>query len=420
MLRLTLLATVLFLAGCPPEPCSPDNCAGCCDATDRCQNQSSFTCGVNGSACMTCGLTMECHGGFCALPFGGNGGSSGGGGGTTGGGGGAVTGGGGGSVTGGGGGAVTGGGGGAVTGGGGGAVTGGGGGAVTGGGGGATGGGGGSVDAGTPVTVGCWNLNWFADPPNPDGGWLGPYDNVLQRNNVLTALRNRPEVDLWGIEEIVGTTEWASVVAGLPGFASLVSTEVQAGTFYYGTAEQKVALLYRTSKVTVISARLILTSSSYEFAGRPPLEVLVTINGTPLYVIVMHMKALADLDGYTRRSAASAALKSYLDTTHPSDKVMVIGDWNDDVDVSTYQSSTTPFANFVMDSTHYKFGTKELSDANRRTTASFSSTIDHQMFNAGLFTSYVTGSATVIVPSIPSYVSTTSDHYQVTTRYLLK
>ena len=73
----------------------------------------------------------------------------------------------------------------------------------------------------------------------------------------------------------------------------------------------------------------------------------------------------------------------------------------------------------MSDSTRYRFGTKELSDSNRRTTV-FNSTIDHQLFNAGLFSSYVIGSATATIPSIPSYVSTTSDHYPVTMRYLFR
>jgi hypothetical protein len=73
----------------------------------------------------------------------------------------------------------------------------------------------------------------------------------------------------------------------------------------------------------------------------------------------------------------------------------------------------------VSDSTHYKFPTKELSDANRKTTA-FNSTIDHQMMTAPLFSSYVTNSSAATVPSIPSYVSTTSDHYPVTARYIFR
>lgn len=393
------LAAALLLFGCPTtEPCSADTCNGCCDTSDHCVSQlSSVACGFNGSACTACSITQECRNGICLFPLVGSGGGT-----ATGGGGGAT---GGGTATGGGGGSTTGGGG--------------GGGAIGGG-----GGGGLALDAGLLLTVGCWNIDWFADPPQADGGTLGPRDNVKQAANVLTVLQSKPEVDLWGIEEIVGTTEFAGVVSSLPGYAAVVATDVQAGTFYYAAAEQKVGLIYRTSKVTVLAAKLILTTSSYDFGGRPPLEVQLRVAGSgqtrDLYVIVLHMKAYADLDSYNRRTAAGASLKAYLDGTRAADNVMVIGDWNDDVDVSISTPNPTPYANFVTDNTHFRFATKELSDANRRTTASSNSTIDHQLLNAPLFTSYVTGSATVTQPSIPSYASTTTDHYPVTTRYLFR
>ncbi len=237
-------------------------------------------------------------------------------------------------------------------------------------------------------------------------------------------LRSKPDVDIWGIEEIVGTSEFSGVVSGMSGFAAVLSTDVQAGTFYYASDEQKVALVYRTSKVSVISAQLILTTSNYDFAGRPPLEVRVRVAGNgvtrDLYVIVLHMKALTDSFSYDRRVAAGASLKMYLETTRAADSMLVIGDWNDDVDVSIVAPNPTPYANFVSDSTRFKFPTKELSDLNRRTTVSFSATIDHHLFNAPLFSSYVVGSALVTQPAIASYRSTTTDHYPVTTRYVFR
>ena len=51
-------------------------------------------------------------------------------------------------------------------------------------------------------------------------------------------------------------------------------------------------------------------------------------------VIVLHAKAMSDMDSWQRRVDASRALKTYLDGTWPSAKVLVIGDFNDDVDVS--------------------------------------------------------------------------------------
>lgn len=368
------LAAALLLFGCPTgEPCSAETCNGCCDSNDRCVSQlTALACGLNGNACAACALTQECRGGICLVV--GSGGGNG----------------------------------------------------VTGGGGGATGGGGGAagVDGGLSLTVGCWNIDWFADPPQPDGGYLGPRDNARQATNVLTVLRSKPEVDLWGIEEIIGTTEFTGVVSGLTGYAAVLATDVPAGNFYYALAEQKVAVVYRTSKVTVLSAQLILTTSSYDFGGRPPLEVRLRVAGNgatrDLYVIVLHMKAYSDLGSYNRRLAAAASLKSYLDGTRVADNVMVVGDWNDDVDVSTSTPNPTPYANFVNDGTHFRFPTKELSDSNRRTTASSSATIDHQLFNAPLFSSYVVGSASVSVPAIASYASTTTDHYPVTTRYVFR
>lgn len=415
MLVLFLSAGAL-LAGCEPEQCSPSTCGGCCDSNNQCipqETQSTLACGAYGQACAPCALSQICRNAVCQLPInmsgggagGGSGGGSAGGGGSTGGGGGALGGGAGGGT----GGGATGGGVGGGT-----------------GGGGATGGGtggGGATDAGLPFIVGCWNIEWFADPPQADGGYNGPYDNALQQQNVLTALRARPEVDLWGFEEIVGTTEFSTVVSGMSGFSTLLPGDVTGGSFYYASWEQKVGFAYRTSKITVLSAQLILTAYNFDFAGRPPLEAHLRVQGNgvtkDLYVIVLHMKAFGDPDAYDRRLAASAALKSYLDASRANESVLVIGDWNDDVDVSTVTPNPSPYANFVSDSTHYKFPTKELSDANRRTTA-FNSTIDHQMMTAPLFSSYVTSSSAATVPSIPSYVSTTSDHYPVTARYVFR
>jgi endonuclease/exonuclease/phosphatase family metal-dependent hydrolase len=408
---LVVLALLSF-SGCGTEPCSPSNCGGCCDSNNQCVIQlTNSACGVSGLECQSCTLIQECRGGFCQFIVGQGGGpSSGGGGGVTGGGsgGGAVTGGGSGGGGGGGGGAVTGGGGG---------------GAVTGGGGGTTGGGGGSTgDGGLPLSVACWNIEWFADPPQADGGFYGPFDNMLQATNVLT-VRSRPEVDVWGIEEVVGTTEFAGVVSNLTGFAAVMPSDVQNSTFYYQAPEQKVALLYRTSKLSVLSAQLILTSSNFDFAGRPPLEVRLRATGNGVtrdfYVIVLHMKAYGDADSYDRRLAAGVALKGYLDTTRAGESVMVVGDWNDDVDVSVVTPNASPYANFVSDPSRYRFPTKELSDANRRTTA-FNSTIDHQLITAAMFSAYVPNSAAATVPSVTNYVNTTSDHYPVTTRYLLR
>ena len=132
-----LVAAGSLLTGCETEQCSPTNCGGCCDSNNQCvtqETQSTLACGAYGQACAPCALSQVCRNAVCQVPINMSGGGAGG----------------------------------------------------------TTGGGGGSSDAGLPLIVGCWNIEWFADPPQADGGYLGPRDNQLQQDNVLTALRARP------------------------------------------------------------------------------------------------------------------------------------------------------------------------------------------------------------------------------------
>jgi exonuclease III len=186
--------------------------------------------------------------------------------------------------------------------------------------------------------------------------------------------------------------------------------------------------------VTVRNKQLILTANNYDFGTRPPLRVdfTVTRNGASvnLVAIVLHMKAQTsstDTDSYNRRYNAAQALKSYLDTQLPTTPFIVLGDWNDDVDVSILKDSTstsgaylpTPYQSFVDDSADYTFVTRPLSLANVRSTVSNTQFIDHQLVSNELLTSYVSNSAQAVRPDtyISSYKSTTTDHYPVFSRF---
>ena len=270
----------------------------------------------------------------------------------------------------------------------------------------------------TSLDVANWNLEWFGDASN------GPSNESLQQSNVRAVIAG-VDADIWGLEEVVDASAWATLKAGLPGYAGVLANEANVvnGAAYYSTGEQKVALLYKTSVATLQGARIILTANDYDFAGRPPLEVRlgVTVNGASedLVVIVLHMKAFNDTISWQRRQNAGAALKAYLDTTYPTQKVMVIGDWNDDVDVSITPGRATPYANFVSDSVRYRFPTRTLTDAGIASTVGYPDFIDHQLDTKAQFADYIAGSAAVIRVDkyIASYGTTTTDHYPVLSRY---
>lgn len=279
-------------------------------------------------------------------------------------------------------------------------------------------------DAGTPfpLSVVNWNIEWFGDT-TPGNGPDGPAGEQLQLDNVKSVLTTL-DADFYAVAEVVGTDAFNSLKQQLPGYDGFLANDslrVSSGYSYYGAAEQKVGVLFRSSVVSVRRAEVILTGNNTEFAGRPPLRVdlRVTRNGTivDLVAIVLHMKATADQDSYDRRTASAQALKTYIDQNLPTTRVLVLGDWNDDVDQSIYGGLASPFANFRDDAAHYDFLTQELSALRVRSTVSNPEFIDHQLVTSELAAGYVANSTVSVRPQITNYKDTTSDHYPILSRF---
>ena len=276
-----------------------------------------------------------------------------------------------------------------------------------------------SEDRPDTVDVGSWNVEWFGDLEE------GPADEAKQQANVARVLKET-DLDLMGLVEVVSEQALRDAVAQMPDHAVLNVTDpiVENGAAYYRASEQKVALVYKT-RFTVESARLVLTEANTAFAGRPPMEVKLkwTEDGHPrtLVVLVAHFKAMANWDGWNRRTQAAAALKTWLDATYPTRWVLVVGDFNDDLDASTYWGKTRPFAPIVSDPA-YRFTTDALTAAAIPTTVHYANTIDHHLATNELASRFVEGSAQVLKfdAFLPAYGDTTSDHYPVLTRYDLR
>lgn len=307
-------------------------------------------------------------------------------------------------------------------------------------------GGAGEVDGGAPplsfdgggLKVGGWNVEFLGDLQ------YGPSDEALQLRNVRSILAGAG-FDVAGLVEVVDAAAFQQLLAGLPEYGGVLASDTaqvaraatcgSGGTSpCYSTFEQKPALLYRRSRAAVRSAELILTDNGYfsDLAGRPPLRVDLDVardGGTePLVAIVVHLKAYATYDDWLKRRNASGHLKAYLDAMLPGEKVMVIGDWNDDLDQSTARDPSnpgqylpSPFEGFLQDPARYRFVTDVLTAAGQATTTGFSATIDHHLVSNELAPLLVPGSVMVLHPNAwgdPEYAgtlyeTTTSDHWPV-------
>lgn len=272
----------------------------------------------------------------------------------------------------------------------------------------------------TGLEIASWNVEWFGAPKN------GPADEALQSARVRDVIRGT-DADIWGMAEIVDEGAWHALIAELPGYSGFLANDarVTGGSRSYGAREQKVGILYKADVATVTGARVILAHADTYFAGRPPLEVRMRVTSgrvtEDIVIVILHMKAFADEASRLRRQSAARELKTYLDQVRPNDLVAVVGDWNDDVDVSIVPGQPTPFAAFVADPRQYRFVTGGLSARRISSTTGYRDLVDHHLATNELGALEVTGSAEVyrVDAFIPEYGRTTSDHFPVISHYRL-
>ena len=284
---------------------------------------------------------------------------------------------------------------------------------------------------GDTLTVVNWNLEWFAD-----GKTHNPTVQVSGARDIMNALN----ADVYALCEIVNADSLHSLAASLPGgFDAVVS---DFGSFADSRQDpdwpeaQKLALVYRTSKVRVLQSRALMAANPntyYNFSsGRYPFLVRTEVkssDGTWRAVdfVVLHAKASADYQSCQRRIWGAMQMKDTLDNRFGNARVMLLGDFNDDLDGTICNSgNTSAYQPFVQDSTdtnHYRSITLPLSKAGAYSLEGYSNLIDHVVVSNELRTAYVPGSVRWLKPDVlaiyPLYTSTISDHYPILSRYVL-
>lgn len=266
----------------------------------------------------------------------------------------------------------------------------------------------------TTLDIGTWNIEWFGDSLN------GPSNEVTQLKNVTEVIQGM-NLDLLGLCEISNAGYWSKLQTNLPDYGAILTSYSQT---------QKTGLLYRKSMFRLLYSKSILLAFEYEFAsGRFPLEIaLETQWGSKkdtMYVWVIHLKANTGstsekLMSYERRSKAAEELKNYLDPKKRW-KGVVLGDWNDDLDVSIVSGKNSPFLTWRND-INYVFPSYRLSLAKQKSTASYSEMIDHMCVTTSMKSNWLLNQSGVMVGDayVPSYRFNTSDHYPVWARFSME
>ena len=279
-----------------------------------------------------------------------------------------------------------------------------------------------------------WNIEWFGSTE------FGPTNESLQQQNVKSILQ-KLNADIFALEEVVDTLKLKEMVDQMPGYAYAVSDFSSYADSLndpdYRTA-QKLAFVYKTSVIKNLHTYGVLrfggSADAYNAwaSGRFPylMKAEVTLEGVTDTVnfVVIHAKAntgtVAErIESWQRRKQGIDELKDSLDVYYPFANIILLGDFNDDLDSTIapgIPGNVSSYINLINDSIDYKLLTLPLSRAGQRSTVSFDNVIDHQVASNEMGVAYLPGSArilTYVSTLVSGYATTTTDHYPVQARY---
>ncbi|MER2996401.1 T9SS-dependent choice-of-anchor J family protein [Pontibacter populi] len=286
------------------------------------------------------------------------------------------------------------------------------------------------------LEVVTWNMEWFG------ASGTGPTDDQLQYDNAKIVLEQL-NADIIGVQEVVDEAKMQQL-ATATGY-----TYISRTMSWQAANEQKVGFLYKPSVITVRKDKVLLSKLFADIkagttdlanyptgdelfwaSGRLPymIEVDATINGVKqrLNVVNLHAKANGDnsTQDYQRRLYDGQVLKDSLDAQYGNANLILLGDFNDDVDVSVVGTNQKSSFDMFVASSDYTTLTYDLSVAGKNTyeSGSLKSFLDHIFISSELNDEYVASSTAIeeqLLNIITNYRTTTSDHLPVSARFML-
>lgn len=290
-----------------------------------------------------------------------------------------------------------------------------------------------------------WNIEFFGATREKYGSEFGPADEGKQVANVASLL-NAVQPDVVALQEVSDDAAFGDLLKVTPGYEGRCSSRF---SYSHDTSEdfppQKVCFIYKTRVARVVHEKILFRklyddalasqskllddapggAASVFSSGRLPylLELDVKVGDVMqrISLVNLHGKSGASADDHARRLFDAKILKDTLDRYYSGRKLIVLGDFNDDMDISIAGRRASPYSSFVTDPT-YACITKSLSDNDWHSTISYDDVIDHQVVSASMGDNYVAGSVQVVNPFglIEDYAATTSDHLPVMSEFDLR
>jgi len=264
------------------------------------------------------------------------------------------------------------------------------------------------------LEIGNWNLEWFGKTlPG-----YGPYNDSLQQRLVAKSI-SASDIDIWALCEVSNAVAFDTLCKRLPQYTGILCNY---------SPEQKTALLFKKDMFQMLSSKLLGTANRDSFStARFPFEItLKTLQNSSidtLKLLILHLKANTGSDSqkllaYNSRKRSSEWFKDYVNQSTKTDKIILLGDWNDDIDQSIHNNLPSPFS-AMINSSKGQFISKRLTDLQEATSTSYPETIDHQWISNALLQHWLKDSIHTwrLNQFILNYAQVCSDHYPVYSQY---
>jgi endonuclease/exonuclease/phosphatase family metal-dependent hydrolase len=247
------------------------------------------------------------------------------------------------------------------------------------------------LEFGTDATLDIvtWNLEWF-----PKNGST----TVNHVKNMMLAM----DADIYALQEIDNKNALQQLVNELPAYEA-----------YYINYDdyQGLAYVYNTERLNLIDRYQIYEGYGRQFP-RAPLVLEVEYNQQRFVIINNHLKCCGDesmnpydeWDEETRRYDASKLLDDYIDKYFTQEKVILLGDLNDEI---TDRMVDNVFQIFINQPQAYLFADMDIAESSSSgwSYPSWPSHLDHILITNELFDDYASDDSRCVVIMPDEYFS---------------
>jgi hypothetical protein len=307
------------------------------------------------------------------------------------------------------------------------------------------------TDKSQTFDISTYNLEFFGtDVKNTSGVEFGPIDDALQITNVSSVMQ-AIDSDIYAVQEVANDFAFSFLIGNLPGYNGILSDR---WSYSFDPEDpnfppQKIGFIYNPATVQYVGSRVMFsklyddvkagntsslpgyptsggtTPANFWSSGRLPFMATfdVTVKGIKkrIRAVVIHAESGSAQADYDRRKYDVQVLKDSLVANYANDNIILLGDFNDDVDTSINTGSESTYKPFVDDAANFNSLTYAISQAGAASFPNSSSFLDHIITSNELTNDYVGNSITVEDPRayITNYINTTSDHLPVSTRFII-